>query len=56
MLLNWYQQKWILGLQKTRGVRDALFEMAMGILRETVFYQILDAYAEFPLCDFEQLL
>ena len=48
--------KWILSMQKARGVRDALFEMTMGILRETVVYQILDAYAEFPLCDFEQLL
>ena len=30
--------------------------MAMGIRREMFFYQRLDAYVEFPLCDFEQLL
>ena len=48
--------KWILSREKTRGVRNSLLQMAMGILREMIFYQRLDAHAEFPLRDFENLL
>ena len=49
--------KWTLSSrEKTRSVRNSLPQMAMGIWREMIFYQRLDAYVEFFLCDFEQLL
>jgi len=47
---------WILSGEKTRGIRNSLHQMAIGILRELIFYQRLDAHAEFLLCDFEELL
>ena len=49
--------RWILSSrEKTRSVRNSLPQMAMGIRRKMIFYQRLDAYVEFLLCNFEQLL
>ena len=48
--------KWVLSKRKKRGIRDSLLQVAMSILREMIFYQRLDTHAEFPLCNFEELL